>query len=240
LEQTPNINRTLSDVTSLLLQVLSENIFELPEIRDLVSRAIVDAPPVNLNDGGVIKPGFDADLDELREITTSVKQAIAGFESAERERTGVTNLKVRFNNVFGYYIEVSKANTSRVPDDYERRQTLANAERYTTPQLKEWEQKVLGAEEKICELESQIFDRVRGSVKAETHKLQSTARALATLDVLAALAETAQKRNYCRPTLHDGDEIEIRSGRHPIVESVLRDSFVPNDTYLNNSTDRLL
>ncbi|HSI89142.1 MAG TPA: DNA mismatch repair protein MutS, partial [Pyrinomonadaceae bacterium] len=240
LEQTPKINQALSDVTSLLLQVLSENIFELPEIRDLVSRAIVDEPPVNLNDGGVIKPGFDAGLDELREITTSVKQAIAGFESGERERTGVANLKVRFNNVFGYYIEVTKANAGRVPDDYERRQTLANAERYTTPQLKEWEQKVLGAEEKICELESQIFDRVRVSVKAETHKLQSTARALATLDVLAALAETAQKRNYCRPALHDGDEIEIRAGRHPIVEAVLRDSFVPNDTYLNNSTDRLL
>src|SRR5690606_31324618 len=140
----------------------------------------------------------------------------------------------------GYYIEVSKANTSRVPDDYERRQTLANAERYTTPQLKEWEQKVLGAEEKIRGLEADLFERVRDSVKAETHRLQATARALATLDVLAALAETAQKRNYCRPTLHDGDEIEIRAGRHPIVESVLRDAFVPNDTYLNNSTDRLL
>ena len=240
LEQTPKINQALADVTSLLLQVLSENIFELPELRDLVSRAIVDEPPANLNDGGVIRSGFDAELDELRQITISVKQAIAGFEEAERGRTGISNLKVRFNNVFGYYIEVSKANTSRVPEDYERRQTLANAERYTTPQLKEWEQKVLGAEEKIRGLEADLFERVRDSVKAETHRLQATARALATLDVLAALAETAQKRNYCRPTLHDGDEIEIRAGRHPIVESVLRDAFVPNDTYLNNSTDRLL
>lgn len=240
LEQTPEINAALADVRSLLLQVLSENIFELPEIRGLITRAISDEPPINIADGGTIRSGFNADLDELRSVAGSVKQAIAGFEDGERSRTGIGNLKVRFNNVFGYYIEVSKGQIARVPDDYERRQTLANSERYTTPQLKEWEEKVLGAEEKIIELENELFREVRETVRLETQRLQSTARALATLDVLAALAETAANRNYVRPVLHDGDEIEIRNGRHPVVEVAVRESFVPNDIYLNNSTDRLL
>ena len=240
LSQVPEINRSLSDATSLLLQVLNENIFEQPGLTSLIDRAIADDPPVNLSDGGTIRDGFDAELDELRSISRSAKQTIAAFEEQERTRTGISTLKVRFNNVFGYYIEISKGNASRAPEDYERRQTLANAERFTTPQLKEWEAKVLGAEEKIIALESSIFNDVRETVRAETPKLQSTARALATLDVLAALAETAASRHYVAPTLHDGDEIEIKGGRHPVVEASLRDSFVPNDMYLNNSTDRLL
>lgn len=240
LEQTPEINAALADARSLLLQVLSENVFELPEIRGLITRAISDEPPINIADGGTIRSGFNADLDELRSVAGSVKQAIAGFEDGERSRTGIGNLKVRFNNVFGYYIEVSKGQIARVPVDYERRQTLANSERYTTPQLKEWEEKVLGAEEKIIELENELFREVRETVRLETQRLQSTARALATLDVLAALAETAANRNYVRPVLHDGDEIEIKNGRHAVVEVAVRESFVPNDIYLNNSTDRLL
>ena len=178
----------------MLLEVLAENIFELPEIRDLIERAIVDEPPMNTNDGGVIRGGFNAELDELRSISTSAKQTIAAFEEQERTRTGISNLKVRFNNVFGYYIEISKGNISRVPDDYERRQTLANAERYSTPQLKEWEQKILGAEERILQIESELFNQVRAKVCAETRKLQSTARAFATLDALCSLAETATRR----------------------------------------------
>jgi DNA mismatch repair protein MutS len=240
LEQTPRITAAISDANSLLIQVLSENIFELPEIRSLISSAITDDPPVNLNDGGTIRAEFNAELDELRMLATDAKRLIAEFEEQERTRTGIGNLKIRFNSVFGYYIEVSKANASRVPDDYQRRQTLANAERFTTTQLKEWESKVLGAEERICELETEIFNDVRSDVKAETHRLQTTARALATLDALAALAETAARRNYVRPILHDGDEIEIKNGRHPVVEALSRDSFIPNDIYLNNSTDRLL
>ena len=240
LSQVPAINDSLADVTSLLLQVLRENIFPLPELTDLISSSIADEPPINLVDGGTIRDGFNAELDELRDISRSAKQTIAGFEEQERARTGITTLKVRFNNVFGYYIEVSKANATRAPQDYERRQTLANAERFTTPQLKEWEAKVLGAEEKMIALETEIFNDVRSRVRSETHRLQSTARALATLDVLASLAETAARRNYVAPTLHDGDEIEIKGGRHPVVEASLRDSFVPNDAYLNNSTDRLL
>ncbi len=240
LSQVPGINAALADVTALLLQVLNENIFALPELTGLIDRSIADEPPPNLSDSGTIRDGFDTDLDELRNISRSAKQTIASFEEGEKTRTGIGNLKVRFNNVFGYYIEISKGNLGRVPDDYERRQTLANAERYTTPQLKEWEAKVLGAEEKIIALETELFNQVRAAVQVETHKLQSTARALATLDVLASIAETATKRNYVAPVLHDGDEIEIKSGRHPVVEAALRDSFVPNDVYLNNSTDRLL
>ena len=240
LAQTPKINSSLSDAGSLLLQVLSENIYELPEIRELISNAIAGEPPLNLSDGGTIRSGFNDELDELREISRNAKQIIAEFEEQERSRTGIGNLKIRFNNVFGYYIEISKGNVSRVPEDYERRQTLTNAERYTTPQLKQWEEKVLGAEEKIIELETELFQQVRVQVRNETHKLQSTARALATLDALASLAETATRRNYVRPVLHDGDEIEIKNGRHPVVEAYISDSFIPNDLYLNNSTDRLL
>lgn len=238
--QAPEINRQLVDSRSLLLQVLSENIFELPELLDLIDRSIAEEPPVNLADGGVIRDGFSSELDELRLISRSGKQTIASFEEAERQRTNIATLKVRFNNVFGYYIEVSKAQLARVPDDYERRQTLANAERYTTPQLKEWERKVLGAEEKIGQLEAELFEQVRRAAKAETPRLQSTAHAIATLDALTSLAETAAKRNYVCPVLHDRDEIEIKNGRHPVVEAFIGDSFVPNDSYLSNSTDRLL
>jgi DNA mismatch repair protein MutS len=240
LGQVPAINSELKDIRSLLLQVLSENIFDLPEVTGLIDKAIVDHPPVNPTDGGVIRAGYDAELDELRSISTSGKQTIAGFEETERQRTGIASLKVRFNNVFGYYIEVSKANVPRVPGDYERRQTLANAERYTTPQLKEWEQKVLGAEERIAQLETGLFRRVVEEVCSETRRLQATARALAMLDALCALAEAATRRNYVRPVLHDGDEIEIKNGRHPVVEAALGSSFIPNDVLMNNSTDRLL
>ena len=191
LSQVPEINHALSDASSLLLQVLNENIVEQPELTSLINRAIADEPPVNISDGGTIRDGFNAELDELRDISRSAKQTIASFEEQERTRTGISTLKIRFNNVFGYYIEISKGNASRAPEDYERRQTLANAERYTTPQLKEWEAKVLGAEEKIISLETELFNQVRETVRAETHRLQSTARAIATLDVLASLADIA-------------------------------------------------
>lgn len=240
LSKTPKINEALSDASSLLLQVLSENIFELPETRDLIDCSISDDAPLNISDGGVIRDGFNAELDELRRISQSAKQIIAGFEEREKRRTGISNLKVKFNNVFGYFIEISKGNLSRVPGDYERRQTLTNAERFTTPELKEWEQKVLGAEDKIKEIESELFQKIRDLVQKETKNLQSTARALATLDALASLAETATRRNYVCPVLHDGDEIEIIEGRHPIVEAFAGEAFIPNDLYMNNATDRLL
>ncbi len=240
LGQIPEILFTLSDAKAVLLQVLRENIFELPHIQELIARAISDDAPLNMADGGAIRDGFNAELDEFRNISRSAKQIIAAFEEEERQKSGIGSLRVKFNNVFGYFIEVSKANAARVPDYFERRQTLTNAERYTTPQLKEWEQKVLGAESKIAELEAQLFQQVRSEVTKETRNLQSTARALATLDCLSALAETAARRNYIAPVLQDGDEVEIRSGRHPIVEAFTGTPFIPNDLYLNNSTDRLL
>lgn len=236
----PRINALLADASSLLLQVLAENIFELPEIRELISDSIEEEAPAILTNGGVIKSGFDPELDEIRSVSITGKQSIASFEEQERLRSGIANLKVRYNGVFGYYIEVSKANLSKVPDNFERRQTLANAERFTTPQLKEWERKVLGAEERIVEIERRLFEEVVTRIKSETQRLQSTARALATLDALASLAETAAKRDYVPPILHDGDELQIKNGRHPVVEAFSRDPFIPNDTYLNNSTDRLL
>jgi len=240
ISRTPDINQSLSDAQSLLLQVLTENIFELPEIRQLIEESISDEPPVNIADGGVIREGFNHDLDELRNVSRSAKQTIASFEEREKKRTGIFNLKIKFNSVFGYFIEISKGNLAKVPEDYERRQTLTNAERFTTPQLKDWEQKVLGADESIKEIESEIFQNIRAEVTKETQKLQSTARALATLDALASLAEISVKYNYVAPNLHDGDEIEITNGRHPLVEVFSGHTFVPNDLYLNNSTDRLL
>ena len=240
LNQVPNLKKSLSDALSSLLQVLHDNIFELPEIKDLIKTAISENPPLNISDGGAIRDGFNVELDELRNLSRDAKQTIAQFEENEKRRSGIAGLRVKFNNVFGYFIEISKSNLSRVPSDYERRQTLVNAERFTTPQLKEWERKILGAEERILEIETELFGQIRATVAQETKNLQTTARALATLDALAALSETASRRNFVRPVLHDGDEIEIKDGRHPVVEAFLNEPFVPNDLYLNNSTDRLL
>ena len=240
LEQVPRIRQTLSDAEASLLQVIVENADELQDVRELIARSLSDDPPVNFSDGGVVREGLDSELDELRSISRDAKQTIAALETRERARSGIQNLRVRFNNVFGYFIEVSKSVSARVPADYERRQTLANAERYTTHELKEWEQKVLGAEGRILEIETRIFADLRAEVARETRRLQATARALSVLDVLAALAEVAVRRRYQRPILHDGDELEIKSGRHPVIEAIGDAQFVPNDLYMNNSTERLL
>ncbi|HEX8150134.1 MAG TPA: DNA mismatch repair protein MutS [Pyrinomonadaceae bacterium] len=240
LDQVPAIRRALSDAEASLLQVVVENADELTDVRELIGRALSDDPPVNFSEGGVVREGFDAELDELRAVSRDAKQTIAAIESRERARSGINSLRVRFNNVFGYFIEVSKSVAARVPADYERRQTLANAERYTTPELKEWEQKVLGAEGRILEIETRIFGEVRAQVARETRRLQTTARALSVLDVLASLAEVAARRRYQRPTLHDGDELEIKAGRHPVIEAIGDTPFVPNDLYMNGSAERLL
>jgi DNA mismatch repair protein MutS len=240
LNQVPAIRQSLSDAEASLLQVVVENADELSDVRELIGRALSDDPPVNFNDGGVVRDGFDVELDELRSVSRDAKQTIAAIEARERARSGINSLRVRFNNVFGYFIEVSKSVAARVPQDYERRQTLANAERYTTPELKEWEQKVLGAEGRILEIETRIFGEVRAQVARETRRLQTTARALSILDVLASLAEIAVRRRYQKPQLHDGDELEIKGGRHPVIEAIGETSFVPNDLYMNGSTERLL
>jgi DNA mismatch repair protein MutS len=240
LDQAPRIRELLSNSQAALLEVLRDAIDELADVRALISNGIEDEPPVKLVDGGVIKAGYSAELDELRSISRDAKQTIAALESDERARSGISTLRIRYNNVFGYFIEVSKANAARVPDDYERRQTLANAERFTTTALKEWESKVLGAEERILQLESEIFSLICRQVAAETSRIQATARALACLDALASLAETAVRRRYVRPAMHDSDEVEIIHGRHPVIEAFIDEPFIPNNVYLNNSTDRLL
>jgi DNA mismatch repair protein MutS len=240
LNRVPVIRELLLNATSSLLQVLYESLDELADVRSLIESAIDDDPPAKAIDGGVIRSGYSSELDELRSISRDAKQTIAALEAEERARSGIGSLRIRYNNVFGYFIEVSKANSARVPADYERRQTLANAERFTTTALKEWESKVLGAEERILQLESEIFSLVCRQVAAETARIQATARALACLDGVAALAETAVRRRYVKPKMHDGDEIEIVHGRHPVIEVFIDEPFVPNSVYLNNSTDRLL
>ncbi len=240
LDQVPAIREALSDLKSSLLEVLAENTDELPDIRALISRAINDDPPAKVVDGGVIREGYSPELDELRSVSRNAKQIIAALEATERGRSGISNLRIRFNGVFGYFIEVSKANAARVPVEYERRQTLANAERFTTPELRDWEKKVLGAEERIIQLETELFTDVCRQIAAETKRIQMTARALAALDALASFAETSARRRYVRPELHDGDQLEIIQGRHPVIEAFIDEVFVPNNIYLNNSTDRLL
>jgi DNA mismatch repair protein MutS len=240
LNQVPAIREILSEAKSSLLQVLYESTDELADVRELITKALNDEPPVKLSDGDTIREGYATELDELRSISRNAKQTIATLEASERTRSGIGSLRIRYNNVFGYYIEVSRANSARVPADYERRQTLANAERYTTPELKDWEKKVLGADERIVQIETELFNELCRQVAAQTKRLQSTARALAAIDAIAALAEAAVRRRFVRPTMHDGDEIEIISGRHPVIEIFNEEPFVPNSLYLNNSTDRLL
>ena len=238
-DSVPEIKALLGDCSSSLLEILAESLDELPDLRDLIGASLVDDPPATTADGGYIRTGYSAELDEVRELSTSGKSVIARIESRERARTGIASLKVKFNNVFGYFIEISKANVKSVPDNYERRQTLTNAERYTTPELKEYEAKVLGADERIAEIEQELFANVRQAVAVETRRVQAVAQALSMLDVLLSLAEVAVRRNYTRPLLTEDDEIYIRTGRHPVIEST-GERFIPNDVYLNNSTDRVL
>jgi DNA mismatch repair protein MutS len=240
LDQVPAIREVLTGLESSLLEVLVENTDELPDIRSLIARSIGDDPPVKLVDGGVIRDGYSPELDELRSVSRNAKQIIATLEASERGRSGINNLRIRFNGVFGYFIEVSKANAARVPVEYERRQTLANSERFTTPELRDWEKKVLGAEERIVQLETELFTDICRQIAAETKRIQMTARALAALDALASAAQTAARRRYVKPELHDGDQLEIIQGRHPVIEAFIEEQFVPNSVYLNNSTDRLL
>jgi DNA mismatch repair protein MutS len=240
LNQVPPTREVLHGFKASLLEILAENTDELPDVRDLIARAINDDPPIKLTDGDTIREGYSAELDELRSTSRNAKQIIAALEASERSRSGINNLRIRFNGVFGYFIEVSKANAARVPAEYERRQTLANAERFTTPELRDWEKKVLGAEERIVQLETELFTGVCREIAAQTKRIQTTARALAALDVLASAAETSARRRYTKPLLHDSDELEIIQGRHPVLEVFLDEPFVPNNTFLNNSTDRLL
>ena len=236
----PSIREVLRGLDASLLEVLVENTDELPDVRELHRTRHQRRSPDQTHRRRHDSRGLLAELDELRSTSRNAKQIIATLEATERGRSGINNLRIRFNGVFGYFIEDSKANAARVPVEYERRQTLANAERFTTPELRDWEKKVLGAEERIIQLETELFSDVCRQIAAETKRIQMTARALAALDVLASSAETSARRRYSRPVLHDGDELEIIQGRHPVIEVFIDEPFVPNNIYLNNSTDRLL
>jgi DNA mismatch repair protein MutS len=223
--------------TAALLCELESQLAEAPDLVELISRAIVDDPPLALKEGGMVRDGFDAALDELRNAMRGGKDWIAKLQADEITRTGIPSLKVRFNSVFGYYIEVTKANLDKVPPHYIRKQTIATGERYITPELKEMEGKILGAEERSVKLEYELFQRVREEVLGQLPKIQQTAAALAQLDVLASFAETARLHNYCRPQVGDEGRLQIRDGRHPILEqSFSEERFVPNDTGLASST----
>jgi DNA mismatch repair protein MutS len=214
-----------------LISELDLQISDSPDLVELISHAIVDEPPLPIKEGGMIRDGFDTALDELRTAQRGGKDWIAKLQADEIERTGISSLKVRFNSVFGYYIEVTKSNLDKVPAHYHRKQTVANGERFITPELKEMEGKILGAEERSVKLEYEIFQRVRESVLGQLPKIQQTASALAQLDVLASFAETARLHNYCRPQVLDEGVLQMRDGRHPVLEQQLvEERFVPNDT----------
>jgi len=230
LERLPALQQVGQDLESGLLGSLLGGMDLLSDLRELLTESLSPEAPPTLQEGGVIRDGFDPRLDEVRSIRNGAKHFIVNLQVRERDRTGIGSLKVGFNKVFGYYLEVTRANLEKVPADYVRKQTLANAERYFTPELKEWEEKVFGAEDRILTLETEIFGGIRNQVAAQLPRIQDTAGRLASLDVLATLAEVARDRGYVRPELHTGFEMVIRQGRHPVVETVIpAEEFIPND-----------
>ncbi|HMB82301.1 MAG TPA: DNA mismatch repair protein MutS, partial [Vicinamibacterales bacterium] len=238
----PRLRTVLADLQAPLVCALLAQLDDLVDVRERIESTLIDEPGALARDGGFARDGIDPELDELRGISRSGKQIIAEMEERERARTGINSLKIRYNRVFGYYIEISKSNLHNVPADYHRKQTVAGGERYITPALKEYEEKVLGADERILERELEIFETLRGAVAVESPRIQATARALATLDVLGALAEAAAVNNYIKPHIHDGDEMVVVEARHPVVErrTGSGDAFVPNDITLNGGASQLV
>jgi DNA mismatch repair protein MutS len=241
LQAIPRVKQGLADVTASLLQEIRADLDDLDEVAQWIDEAIIASPPITVTEGGILKDGYSQELDELRGISRAGKGWIACLEAQERQRTGISSLKVRYNQVFGYYIEVTNPNLDLVPADYIRKQTLTNAERFITPQLKEYEDKVLGAEERIKALEQELFRQLRERVAHENRRIQTTAAALGLLDALLSLAEVADRYRYTRPKVTEGDEIFIREGRHPVVERMGNlEPFVPNDARLDNAGDQLI
>jgi DNA mismatch repair protein MutS len=241
LKTLPELKSLLQEYKDKTLESLSEQIDVLSEIKLLIERSIADDPPVTVKEGGLIKNGFDPEIDELRDISSSGKDFIASLQTRERERTGISSLKVGYNKVFGYYIEVTKANLSLVPKEYIRKQTLVNGERFITPELKEYEAKVLGAEERLKTLEYEVFIKIRNDIAKETEKLQKTSSAIAELDVLMSFAYIARKYNYERPLVEDSDIIQISEGRHPVIERMATgEKFIPNDCLMDSETNNIL
>ena len=231
----PHIRTVLQELDTCALREIMEQIDDLQDIGALIASAIVEEPPLSIREGGIIKEGFDADIDRLRHAKTEGKTWLAQLEEEDRARTGIKNLRIKYNKIFGYYFEVTNSYRNLVPDDYTRKQTLANAERYTTPRLKELEDMILNAEDKLCTLEYDAFCRIRETIAGEIERIQRTAKAIAGLDVYASLALTAERSHYVRPALNEKGVIDIRDGRHPVVEQTIQnDMFIANDTYLDN------
>ncbi len=240
LRAAPEVRRAVAGSEAGLLRRIADDLHDTSAAADLISRAIVDDPPVALKEGGLIRDGFDSELDQLKRSAREGQEWIAGLEDSERKRTGIKNLKVGFNNVFGYYIEISKSNLRQAPPDYERKQTLTTGERFVTPELKEREKSILTAQERSSAMEYEAFTKVRDEVASHGEEIRAVASALASADVLASFAETAVALRYTRPDVNDSDTIIIKDGRHPVVERTLRTSFVPNDAYLDTNLNRLI
>ena len=236
----PEVKQNLSQCKSELLKELYENLDELQDIYQLIDKAIEDDPPMTITDGGIIKMGYDPEIDKLKTAQTEGKNWLVQLEVKEKEETGIKNLKVGFNKVFGYYIEVTKSNLSQVPDRYIRKQTLTNGERYITEELKNLEDQILGAEEKVISLEHDTFIKIRDEISKNIKRLQKTSEVVSTLDVLSDFAQIAEDMNYCKPEVNNSGVIDIKNGRHPVIEKILGiGSFVENDTYLDRDENRL-
>ena len=239
LEKLPLLQNHLPEKSPSLLAKVRGGLEGLPALTDLIARGIVDEPPFSVREGGLIRPGYHPDVDQLRELLTDTKGVIAKLEAAEKEKTGIKSLKVGFNKVFGYYIEVSKSYYDQVPPEYIRKQTLVNCERYITQELKDMEHTILSAQDRIVALEYQLFCEIRDQAAAQAARIQEIAVAVARADVLAALAAVAAENHYCMPLVDHSDKLEITEGRHPVVEKMLKDSlFVPNDTYMDGKDHR--
>lgn len=240
LSMLPHIKYILSDMKSSLNQELYEELDPLENICDLIGHAIQDDPPLAMKEGGIIKDGYHEEVDRLRHAKSDGKEWLAKLESEEREKTGIKNLRIKYNKVFGYYLEVTNSFKNMVPDYYTRKQTLANAERYIIPELKELEDTILGAEDKLYALEYQIYCEVRNVIADEVVRIQKTARAVAQIDTLTSLALVAEQNNYVRPHINEKGVIDIKDGRHPVVEKMIpNDMFITNDTYLNDRKKRI-
>lgn len=236
----PQVVEAVAALQAPLVRALADGIDPLEDVRHRIATTLVDDPPALVREGGFIRDGADAEIDELRNVSLSGKAHISAMEEAERQRTGIASLKIRFNRVFGYYLEVSKSNLHLVPADYIRKQTIAGGERFITSALKDYEEKVLHADDRLQQREVLLFEQLRAAVAAEAVRLQATARTLAALDVLAGLAEVATARNYSKPHVHDGDELALSEARHPVVETMVAEAFVPNDLALDGNAQQLV
>jgi DNA mismatch repair protein MutS len=236
----PSLRKSLLSSQDDCLKSLGEGILDLSSLKELIDSAITDNPPLGIRDGGILKPGYSRDVDELRKVSVSGKDFIADLEAREKKKTGISSLKVGYNRIFGYYIEVTKANLDLVPDSYIRKQTLVNGERFITPELKEYESKVIGSEEQLKNLEYSLFQGILERIHAESDRLISCGRAVAAIDFLTSLAVVAKRHNYVRPVIDDDAVIEISDGRHPVLERFLPGQFIPNSAYVDNENDRLL